>query len=171
MFPKIKIYKTIIQYNDRLSSVVTNHAYGIGVVSIVIGLSFGLLYYQMYYLPESLAKPTVSHEILEPVKNTIIEMIVGSSSPEQQDNFVPKLVNIQLGIDNHTIWNNVDDTPHTVTPDHRESDSYSGEFGSSGVIKPGDSYEFIFTEEHEFEYHCDPHPWMTGKVIVTKQRF
>lgn len=137
----------------------------------MVGLSFGLMYYQTFYLPESIAKPTVSHEIMEPIKSTVIEIITGSSSPEQQDNFVPKLVNIQLGIDNHVIWSNIDDTPHTVTPDHRELDSYSGDFGSSGVIKPGDTYEFLFTETHEFEYHCDPHPWMTGKIIVTKQRF
>ena len=154
-----------------MNNTTTNHAYGVGIISIIIGLSFGLLYYQIFYLPESLSKPIVSHEILEPIKDTIIKIISGSSSPEQQDNFVPKLINIQLGIDNYVVWNNIDDTPHTVTPDHRETDSYSGDFGSTGVIKPGDSYEFLFTEDHEFEYHCDPHPWMTGKIIVTKQRF
>jgi len=125
----------------------------------------------MFYLPESLAKPSVSEHILEPVKSTEIEMILGSADPNQQDNFVPKLVNIQLGIDNHVIWINVDDVAHTVTPDHRAEDSYSGAFASLGVIKPGETYEFLFTEEHEIEYHCEPHPWMTGTLIITKQRF
>ena len=57
-------------------------------------------------------------------------MIPGSASTEQQDNFVPKLVNIQLGLDNHIIWSNDDDVAHTVTPDHKLADSYSGLFGS-----------------------------------------
>ena len=125
----------------------------------------------MFYLPEQSAKPAVSEHVLHPVSETIIKMIPGSALEEQQDNFLPKLVNIQLGIDNHLIWTNDDDVAHTVTPDHRAEDSYSGEFGSPGVVMPGESYEFLFTEDNEVAYHCQPHPWMTGTVIVTKQRF
>ncbi len=154
-----------------LSSSSTSHAYGIGIITIIVGLSVGIVFYQMFYLPESMARPSVDEHILHPVKETVIDMIQGSANPNQQDNFVPKLVNIQLGIDNLVIWKNIDDTPHTVTPDHRAEDSYSGPFGSSGVVKAGEEYEFLFTEAHEIEYHCDPHPWMTGKLIVTKQRF
>lgn len=154
-----------------LSSSTTSHAYGIGIITVIVGLSVGIAFYQMYYLPESLAKPSVDEHILHPVGETIIEMIQGSDNPNQQDNFVPKLVNIQLGVDNLVIWKNVDATPHTVTPDHRAEDSYSGPFGSSGVVKSGEEYEFLFTEPHEIAYHCEPHPWMTGTVIITKQRF
>ena len=149
----------------------SSHAYGIGIMTVIIGMTIGITFYSVYYLPESLAKPAVAEHILNPVKETFIEMIIGSASADQQDNFVPKLVNIQLGIDNLVIWKNVDDTAHTVTPDHRAEDSYSGTFGSSGVIKPGEEYQFLFTEDHEIEYHCEPHPWMTGTIIVTKQRF
>jgi plastocyanin len=154
-----------------LSTTTTSHAYGVGIITVIVGLAVGLGYYQMFYLPEESAKPSVSEAILEPIKETIIEMIPGSAQPNQQDNFVPKLVNIQLGIDNHLIWVNNDDVAHTVTPDHRVEDSYSGEFGSPGVVLAGESYEFLFTEDHEINYHCEPHPWMTGIVIVTKQRF
>jgi plastocyanin len=138
---------------------------------MIVGLAVGIAYYQLYYIPESLAKPKVAEEILEPVETKKIEMIKGSSNPDQADNFVPKLVNIQLGVDNKVVWENVDDTPHTVTPDHRAADSYSGNFGSEGVIMPGQTYEFLFTEPHEIEYHCEPHPWMKGKLVITKQRF
>jgi len=148
-----------------------SHAYGISIIAIIIGLSVGLGYYQMFYLPETFAKPSVAEEILEPEESTYISMIPGSASTDQQDNFVPKLVNIQLGLDNHIIWSNDDDVAHTVTPDHKLADSYSGLFGSSGVIKPGETYEFLFTEAHEVDYHCEPHPWMTGTLIVTKSRF
>lgn len=154
-----------------LSSTTSSHAYGIGIITIIVGMSVAIVFYQMYYIPESLLKPSVDAHILHPVKELIIEMILGSANPNQQDNFVPKLVNIQLGIDNHVIWKNVDDTPHTVTPDHRAEDSYSGTFGSSGVVKAGEEYEFLFTEGQEIKYHCEPHPWMTGTLIITKQRF
>ena len=149
----------------------SSHAYGIGIVAVLIGVSVGVVFYQVYYLPESLAKPSVDPHVLHPVNETIIEMILGSSNTDQQDSFVPKLVNLQLGVDNHVLWKNVDDTPHTVTPDHRHEDSYSGPFGSAGVVMPGEEYEFLFTEPQEVDYHCEPHPWMQGKIIVTKQRF
>ncbi len=149
----------------------SSHAYGIGIITIIVGMSVSIVFYQMYYIPESLLKPSVDEHILHPVKELIIEMIPGSANPNQQDNFVPKLVRIQLGIDNHVIWKNLDDTPHTVTPDHRAEDPYSGTFGSSGVVKAGEEYEFLFTEDQEIAYHCEPHPWMTGTLIITKQRF
>lgn len=149
----------------------SSHAYGIGIMAMIVGLAVGIGYYQLYYIPESLAKPKVSPKILEPVDTTKISMILGSGNPEQKDNFVPKLVNIQLGVDNLVIWTNADEVAHTVTPDHRTEDSYSGEFGSPGVIMPGATYEFLFTEPHEIEYHCEPHPWMKGKLVITKQRF
>ena len=153
------------------STTTTGNAYGIAIITLIVGLSVSLGYYTMFYLPEDLAKPAVDPHVLHPVKETIIDMIPGSASPDQQDNFVPKLVNIQLGVDNHLIWTNSDDTPHTVTPDHRHTDSYSGDFGSPGVVKPGETYEFLFTESHVIEYHCQPHPWMTGTLEITKQRF
>lgn len=149
----------------------SSHAYGIGIIAMIVGVSIGIGYYQMYYLPELTAKPKVSKEILEPVQTTHIEIIPGSASPEQKDNFVPKLVPIQLGIDNKVIWTNKDDTAHTVTPDKEYEDKYSGEFGSPGVIKPGATYEFLFTEDAKISYHCQPHPWMKGSLEVTKQRF
>ncbi len=154
-----------------MSEVTQSHAYGIGIITVVIGLSFGLGYYQMFYLPELSEKPSVDEEVLNPLKSTEIEMIIGSADPDQQDNFIPKLLNIQLGIDNHIVWINVDDVAHTVTPDQSTEDSYSGEFGSTGVIMPGETYEFTFTEPNEVPYHCEPHPWMTGTLIITESRF
>jgi plastocyanin len=157
-----------------LSKPTSSHAYGIGIIAMIVGLAIGISYYQLYYLPELTAKPKIAEAILNPKEETIINMIKGSSSPDQQDNFVPKLVHIQLEIDNKVIWDNIDDTPHTVTPDsgHEYTDKYSGKFGSVGVIKPGEKYEFLFTApEVEIDYHCEPHPWMTGKLIITKARF
>lgn len=149
----------------------TSHAYGIGIIAVLIGVSVGVVFYQVYYLPESLAKPSVDEHVLHPVTETVIEIIPGSALMDQVDNYVPKRPSLQLGVDNFVIWDNLDDTAHTVTPDHRHEDSYSGSFGSTGVIMPGEKYEFLFTEPQEIDYHCEPHPWMKGKITVTKQRF
>ncbi|MGH9910899.1 MAG: cupredoxin domain-containing protein [Nitrososphaeraceae archaeon] len=40
-----------------------------------------------------------------------------------------------------------------------------------GLIPANEQYEFTFTEVGEYPYHCEPHPWMTGKVSVTEGRF
>ena len=134
-------------------------------------MTIDAIFYRGFYLPESLAKPSVNEEYLEPSLGiNEISVIQGSAIPEQKDNFVPQLVNIQLGVDNHVVWINDDITPHTVTPDHSYAEGYSGKFGSEGV-KAGEKYEFIFTEEAEIEYHCEPHPWMKDKLVITKQRF
>ncbi len=155
-----------------MSASTTSHAYGVGIIAMLIGVSVAVIFYQVYYLPESLAKPSVDEHVLHPTETTHIEMILGSDQPDQEDNYVPKLVNLQLGVDNRVVWENKDNTPHTVTPDaHRHEDSYSGVFGTSGVIMQGETYEFLFTEPQEVPYHCQPHPWMKGTIIVTKQRF
>ncbi len=149
----------------------TTPAYGIGIMTIMVAVAASIVFYQVFYLPESLLKPSVDEHILHPTTQTEISMIPGSMDPDQQDNFVPKLLDIQLGIDNHVIWHNADDTAHTVTPAHRHTDGYSGDFGSDGVVMAGEAYEFLFTESAEIEYYCVPHPWMTGKLVITKQRF
>jgi plastocyanin len=153
-----------------MSTTTSSHAYGIGVIALILGMSASILFYTSFYLPESLEKPSVDIHILEPTENFIINIVEGAAL-EGNDNYVPNNPKITLTVDNHVIWMNDDVTPHTVTPDHRHSDSYSGEFGSTGVVMPGDSYEFIFTEPQELYYHCDPHPWMTGSLIVEKSRF
>ena len=155
-----------------MSKPTSSHAYGIGIIAMIIGLAAGISYYQLYYIPELTAKPKIAQEVLHPsLGENVITILKGSENKEQQDNFVPKLVNVQLSIDNKIVWKNVGDVAHTVTPDTPFEDKYSGKFESPGVIKPGTTYEFLFTQESEISYHCEPHPWMTGKLKITKPRF
>jgi len=153
-----------------MSAPTSQHAYGIGVIALIIGMSVSIIFYTSFYLPESLEKPSVSEHILNPEKDFIIEIVLGAVI-DGNENYVPNSPTVLLNVDNKVIWQNNDDTPHTVTPDHRHSDSYSGDFGSLGVIKPGEVYEFLFTEPQEVLYHCEPHPWMTGSISVEKSRF
>ena len=153
-----------------MSATPISHAYGIGLITVIVGMSVGLIFYTGFYLPESLAKPSVSEHILEPTEIFDIDIVMGAVI-EGNPNYVPNKAIITLEKDNHVIWTNNDDTPHTVTPDHRAADSYSGDFGSSGVIKAGEIYEFLFTEVQEIPYHCEPHPWMKGSIKIEKSRF
>jgi len=165
-----------------LSTVETksSHAYGIGILVMIVALGVTITWYTSFWLPEENTKVSVDPHILNPDGETIVNIIEGSASPEQKDNYMPKLIQVQLTIDNHVIWKNVDETPHTVTPDSHDkkeiTDPYSGEFGSPGVILPGEEYEFLFTNAPPngakvITYHCQPHPWMTGTIEITKSRF
>ena len=153
-----------------MSASSSSHAYGVGLIAVIVGMSVSIIFYTGFYLPESLAKPSVSEHILEPTEIFVIEIVMGAVV-EGNENYVPNKPTITLEHDNHVIWENNDDTPHTVTPDHRAADSYSGDFGSPGVLKSGETYEFLFTEPQEIPYHCQPHPWMTGTVKIEKGRF
>jgi len=153
-----------------MSASTSSHAYGIGIIALIIGMSVSVVFYTSFYIPESLAKPSVAEHILNPEADFIIEIVPGAVI-EGNESYVPNKSKVLLGINNKVIWQNNDDTAHTVTPDHRASDAYSGDFGSHGVLKPGDSYEFLFTEAQEIPYHCEPHPWMTGSIAVEKSRF
>ena len=153
-----------------MSASTSSHAYGIGIIALIIGMSVSVVFYTSFYIPESLAKPSVSEHILNPEEDFIIEIVLGAVI-DGNENYVPNQSKVLLGISNKVIWQNNDDTPHTVTPDHRASDAYSGDFGSIGVIKSGESYEFLFTEVQEIPYHCEPHPWMTGTISIELSRF
>jgi len=154
-----------------MSAPTSSHAYGIGVIALIVGMSAVMVFYTSFYIPESLAKPSVSEHILNPEDGDFIIEIVPGAVIDGNENYVPNKPTVLLGFTNKVIWQNNDDTPHTVTPDHRQSDSYSGDFGSLGVVKPGEVYEFLFTEPQTVPYHCEPHPWMTGTITVEISRF
>jgi amicyanin len=71
--------------------------------------------------------------------------------------FEPKTVTIKVG--QTVTWTNQDSVTHTVT----------GDGGiDSGDLSKGKSYSKTFDTEGTFDYHCSPHPQMTGQVIVEK---
>ena len=144
----------------------SSHAYGIGLIAVIIGAAVGVSYYQLYFIPELNAKPIIPDKVAHPGDTTTIVIVPGAEIQTQEQNFVPKKQKAQLGVDNLIVWKNTGDTPHTVTPDKPFKDLYSGDFGSPGVIKPGSTYEFVFTQEADISYHCEPHPWMKGTVNI-----
>lgn len=148
-----------------------SHAGGISIIAFIVAVAVSMSYYQFVYTPESNAKPQLPEEVLNPPEPVTVSIIEGSALPSQQKNFDPKEIRGTLGISNKIIWTNVDTTAHTVTTDDQYTDQISGPFDSidsTGLILPQQTYEFTFTKDGEYPYHCEPHPWMTGKVTVVK---
>lgn len=71
--------------------------------------------------------------------------------------FRPKMLKIAAGTT--VVWKNMTQAPHTVSSD-------TGIF-DSGVISPGGTFTFKFTQAGTFAYHCNIHPFMTASVTVS----
>lgn len=70
--------------------------------------------------------------------------------------FEPSEVRVKAG--QRVTWVNCDETGHTSTAD--------GGAWESPLIAPGDAFTRVFEGAGELPYHCEPHPFMTGRVIV-----
>jgi plastocyanin len=148
-----------------------NHAAGISIVAFIIAVTASMAYYQFVYIKDANAKPQLPTEILNPPDTAKVSIIEGSSQPSQQKNFEPKEIRGTLGVNNKIIWTNDDTTAHSVTSDTQFTDQINGPFNSIdsiGLVLPKKTYEFTFTKDGEYAYHCEPHPWMTGKVVIVK---
>jgi plastocyanin len=152
-----------------------NHAGGISIMAFVVALAVSMGYYQFIFLPEANAKPHLPPEILEPEQTTKVSIVKDAGLQTNPDNFVPKDARTTLGLSNKVVWTNNDVTAHTVTSDDPPYvDKVNGPFDSlqqqesvpGGYLLPGKTFEFVFTHEGTYPYHCTPHPFMTGKVEV-----
>ena len=96
-----------------MSAPTSSHAYGVGLVALIVGMSVVVVFYTSFYLPESLAKPSVAEHILNPEKELTIEIVPGAVI-EGNENYVPNKPKVVLEVNNRVIWQNNDETAHTV---------------------------------------------------------
>lgn len=147
-----------------------NHAGGISIITFIVAVAVSMGYYQFVYVPQANARPVLPEEIVNPPEVTNVQIVEGSALESQTRNFVPKDARAILGLSNKVVWTNNDGTSHTVTSDEGYHDQLSGAFASTeqlgALINPGETFEFTFTKEGEYPYHCDPHPWMQATVVV-----
>lgn len=66
--------------------------------------------------------------------------------------------NAAVAIGATVCWTNGDLVPHTVTSD-------TGAF-DSGTLAENESFRFTFTTEAVYDYHCNFHGFMTGRITV-----
>lgn len=74
--------------------------------------------------------------------------------------FSPAAISVKVGT--KVTWTNTDTVAHTVT-----ADDASGNGPDSQLLQKGASYSFTFTKAGTYNYHCTPHPYMKGTVVVT----
>jgi plastocyanin len=67
-------------------------------------------------------------------------------------------VDVRVRAGERVTWVNCDLEVHTSTADEGE--------WSSPSLSPGDGFTQTFSTTGEFSYHCEPHPFMIGRVIV-----
>ena len=70
--------------------------------------------------------------------------------------FGPPEVRVRAG--DRVTWINCDPDPHTSTAD-------GGEWASP-LLTTGQGFSQTFSAVGDFPYHCEPHPFMIGRVIV-----
>jgi hypothetical protein len=83
---------------------------------------------------------------------------------EGNQHLIPKEITVVLGKNNTITWSNEDDTAHTFV-----SDMGGAQMWSTGIMKPEESSSVTFNKTGTFEYHGQPGPWITGKVIVLEE--
>ena len=90
--------------------------------------------------------------------NSVVVIIQPGASVNASLGFEPTMVTVVIGVNNTVIWKNEDSDWHDV---HSEMGLFY-----SGIIQPGASWTYTFTSPGTYPYVCDPHPWMTGTIIV-----
>ena len=150
----------------------SSHAYGIGLVAVIIGAAIGIGYYQFYYYPEFNARPHIGKRILHPGQTTVIHIAEGAATQGNGQYFVPAKQVVQLGVDNRVTWINNDCTGcvHFVDLDTSKShylDRFSGPLASPPIKSKG-SNTFLFPQPGKVFYYCKVHPWMKGEIDVVQ---
>ena len=70
-----------------------------------------------------------------------------------------KIAELTINVGDTVIWTNKDSVKHTVTSD-------SGDELGSELLSKDKSYSHTFNSKGEFGYHCTPHSYMKGKIVV-----
>lgn len=121
---------------------------------VMLGLAIGLT-------SAVLAGCFSEHAATAPVEGVcsfpVAEDIPGSTIVViQKFAFGPADVRVRAG--ERVTWINCDVDTHTSTAD--------GGQWASPLLPPGDAFTQAFPAAGEFPYHCVPHPFMTGRVVV-----
>ena len=73
--------------------------------------------------------------------------------------FLPMVTKVKVG--DTVTWTNMDTVHHNVVADQKSADAPDGP-----LIGKGETYSFKFTKAGTYTFHCDPHPYMHGTVVV-----
>jgi len=121
---------------------------GIALVATLAFVAVGFLFHSNLI-------PTTPTEV---VPTEVVVIIPKGAGENLHLGFEPSTITIVIGVNNTVIWKNEDSDWHTA---HSNIPEFN-----SGLIEPGGNFTHTFLRAGTYPYHCDPHPWMTGIVIV-----
>jgi len=75
----------------------------------------------------------------------------------------PEVVTVKPGTT--VVWTNRDGEPHNVYVFAAKSNGLEQDI-IGPLLRRGQTFAITFHQEGQYEYTCDPHPWMAGTVIV-----
>ena len=81
---------------------------------------------------------------------------IGAAIVITEYKFTPATINIR--VNETATWRNEGNVTHDVTMDN-------GLFDVD--LEAGDSFSYVFNETGIYDYHCDIHPSMKGRVVVS----
>lgn len=117
----------------------------LGII-VVLLLVWAVVHY--YWQP---AKPVIEQQVSITSENGKVNVEIKGFA------FNPSEITIKAG--ESIVWINQDGVSHSVRGD-------SGNEINSPSLSKGESYEHQFNEAGTYDYHCEPHKYMKGKVIV-----
>ncbi len=86
-----------------------------------------------------------------------VEIVPNAAATSTPSPFSPATFTVAVG--GTVAWFNGDNMQHSVTSD-------TGLF-DSGLLSPGARWSYTFTQPGTYHYHCTPHPWMKGTIVVS----
>ena len=78
------------------------------------------------------------------------------------ENYMFSPASIKVKVGDTVTWTNKDSVHHNVTADTASADAPNGP-----LIGKGETYKFTFKKAGTYTFHCGPHPYMHGTVVVT----
>ena len=110
-------------------------------------------------LAGALASPLIANLVDAGGAGATIRIVHNAALMTTQEPFSPGSWTVPV---NGTVtWYNGDTMQHTVTSDTGTRVAFD-----SGFLESGATFSFKFTVPGNYTYHCTPHPWMRGTIIV-----
>jgi nitrite reductase (NO-forming) len=95
-----------------------------------------------------------------------VSIAPGSSNPSATEFYTPTEITVPAG--STVTWTNDDSTIHTVVEGGPQGSSTGGDpLFDSSIIAPGATWDNTFDTAGDFDYYCNLHPFMVGKVTVS----
>lgn len=99
----------------------------------------------------------------------------GAGDPSSGKNYEPQYIRVIIGVNNTVKWINDDIATSSIFADNQNDPDFFNATNTQtnlpnyklpNNLRPGESFEYVFTHVGYFGYHSEPHPWMRGWVTV-----